>query len=196
MSATAHSLHSSYREMVLEHLFVGEVMRYCWQHQRPRIEILKSQVDNSGYDIVLESNSITRHVQLKSSHVGAATSGVGIHIELVKKPSGCVVWVYFEPDTLELTHFLWFGQAPGQPLASLECFKTRRHTKANAQGFKAERPNIKYLTKAAFQRLDTIEDVVKALFGDQQANPSNNHQMIPVTSMNDDASGSAPIAPL
>ncbi len=165
MLATEHSPHSFYREMVLEHLFVGEVMRYCWENHLPPIEMLKSQVDNSGYDIVLESNSITRHIQLKSSHVDAATAGVGIHVRLATKPSGCVIWMFFRPDTLEFSHFLWFGQPPGQPLESLQHFKTRRHTKANAQGIKTERPNIKVLPKAAFTRLESIEDVVTALFG-------------------------------
>lgn len=167
--ATQHSIHSSYREMVLEHLFVGEVMKYCWRNQLARIEMLKSQVDNSGYDIVLEANAIMRHIQLKSSHVGAATPGVNINVELANKPSGCVVWTYFEPESLEFSHFLWFGQKPGEQLASLDKFRTGTHNKRNAQGVKTERVNIRYLTKAAFTKFDIIGDVVKVLFGEQQA---------------------------
>jgi len=171
--ATDHNTLSSYREMVLEHLFVGEVMRHCWHNQLRRIEMLKSQVDNSGYDIVLESNAIMRHIQLKSSHIGAATPGVGINKELAKKPSGCVIWIFFEPQTLELAHFLWFGRAPGQPLGDLTHLKTRRHSKANAKGIKTERPNIKVLPKAAFHRLESIEDVTTMLFGP----PLEDHQV-------------------
>lgn len=166
MVTTQHSIHSSYREMVLEHLFVGEIMRYCWQHRLPRIEMLKSQVDNSGYDIVLEANGVMRHIQLKSSHVGAATPGVGINVELENKPSGCVIWMYFEPETLRFSHFLWFGQPPGEKLGSLKDYKTVTHTKRNSQGVKTERANIKRLTKASFSRLDSIDEVVTALFGD------------------------------
>jgi hypothetical protein len=152
--------------MVLEHLFVGEVMRYCWRAGLPRIEMLKSQVDNSGYDIVLEAHGVMRHIQLKSSHVDAATAVVGINIELANKPSGCVIWMSFKPDTLAFDHFLWFGGEPGEPLDSLEGYKTGKHTKANAQGIKAERASVKRLPKAAFTRLITIEEVVIALFGD------------------------------
>lgn len=126
--------------------------------------MLKSQVDNSGYDVVLEANAIMRHVQLKTSHVGAATPGVNINVELANKPSGCVVWIYFDPETLEFDHFLWFGEQPGEKLGSLGRFKTSTHNKRNAQGIKTERPNIRYLLKAAFDRLETIEDVVKSLF--------------------------------
>jgi hypothetical protein len=72
--------------MVLEHLFVGEIMRACWKRSLSRIEMLKSQVDASGYDIVLESGEVIRHIQLKASHVGSHTPQVPIKIELAKKP--------------------------------------------------------------------------------------------------------------
>jgi hypothetical protein len=51
--ATDHNLLSSYREMLLEHLFAGEVMRHVWLSGIKRLEILKPQVDDGGYDIVL-----------------------------------------------------------------------------------------------------------------------------------------------
>lgn len=165
MDIAQHSIHSSYREMVLEHLFVGEVMRYCWQSGLPHIEMLKSQVDNSGYDIVLEANSIMRHIQLKASHAEARTAGVNINVQLATKPSGCVIWMFFDPATLEFSQFLWFGEGPGERLASLENFKVGVHTKGNAQGVKAERPNIRYLTKSAFTPLESISSVVGKLFG-------------------------------
>ena len=47
-SATDHSRHSSYREMLLEHLFVGEVMRHVWVSGGKRLEILKPQIDDAG----------------------------------------------------------------------------------------------------------------------------------------------------
>jgi len=157
--------------------------------------MLKSQVDNSGYDIVLESNAIMRHIQLKSSHAGAATPSVGINVELANKPSGCVIWIFFAPHTLELTHFLWFGGAPGQPLGSLTHFKTKRHTKANAQGIKTERPNIKVLPKAAFQRLETIGDVTTTLFGPQQDGSQVDAAVLPNIEMNGNARDESLIVP-
>lgn len=164
---TYHSIHSSYREMVLEHLFVGEVMKHGWRNELPRIEMLKSQVDNSGYDLVLEANSIMRHIQLKASHVGATTPKVAINTELEKKPSGCVVWMFFESDALEFKYFLWFGGLPGEPLGSLEQFKTATHNKRNSQGVKTYRPNIKDLPKSAFTRLESIKALIFRLFGTQ-----------------------------
>jgi hypothetical protein len=67
-----HSLHSSYREMLLEHIFVGEVMRHLWVSGGKRLEILKPQVDDAGYDLVLESDSVVRHIKLKTSFEGSS----------------------------------------------------------------------------------------------------------------------------
>lgn len=173
MVATDHSLQSSYREMVLEHLLVGEILRYAWSHQLPRIELLKGQVDNSGYDIVLESNGIVRHVQLKASHSRAATAGVNINVELAQKPSGCVIWIFFHPTTLAFDRFLWFGGAPGEKLGCLEGFRIGRHSKGNAQGIKAERPAIRVLPRAAFEPLQSIDAVVQRLFGEVPIQGSN-----------------------
>lgn len=64
MNTSDHSLLSSYREMLLEHLFAGEVMRRVWLSGIRRMEILKPQVDDGGYDLLLEANAIVRHVQL------------------------------------------------------------------------------------------------------------------------------------
>ncbi|MGH2532127.1 MAG: hypothetical protein ACRDJW_07435 [Thermomicrobiales bacterium] len=166
MSATVHSMYSSYREMPLEHLFAGAVMRHLWLSGFGRMELLKSQVDDSGYDLVLEANGIVRHVQLKASHLGAATPGVNIHVALVEKPSGCMVWIRFDETTLELGPYLWFGGAPGEKLPKLQSFRTGTHTKRNAQRIKSERPNIRYVPKASFRQLETIDGVVVHLFGE------------------------------
>lgn len=169
MDPSDHSTYSTYREMVLEHLFVGEVLKHCWHYQLPKLEVLKSQIDNSGYDIVLVSNSITRHVQLKSSHTNSATTQVNINLELSRKPSGCVIWYRFDSTSLEFDHFLWLGGPPGEPLPRLDDFKTAKHSKGNAQGIKLERHNIRYVPKSAFTRLETIREVVDNLFGNSPA---------------------------
>ena len=89
---TAHTHHSSYREALLEHLFVGELQRVLWTREKEPllIEVMKPQVDSAGYDLVLESKHITRHVQLKSSYSGAKTASQKIHLKLGDKPGGCV----------------------------------------------------------------------------------------------------------
>lgn len=165
MTTSEHNTYSSYREMLLEHLFAGAVMRHLWLGGFRRLEMLKSQVDDSGYDLILEANSIVRHIQLKASHRGSATSRVNVNDALARKPSGCVIWMSFDPKTLEFDHFLWFGGQPGTKLPDLERFTTAIHTKHNAKGEKTERPHIRIIPRAEFDRLDTIEELVTRLFG-------------------------------
>jgi len=165
VSASEHNLYSSYREMLLEHLFAGAVMRHLWLRDVGRLEMLRPQVDDSGYDLVLEANGIVRHIQLKASHHGAATAGVNINVALAEKPSGCVIWLRFDPSTLDFGPFLWFGAAPGEKLPELSRFKVTTHAKANAQGIKTARPKIRYVPKANFESLPSLEAVVARLFG-------------------------------
>ncbi|MDG9922821.1 MULTISPECIES: hypothetical protein [unclassified Pseudomonas] len=160
-----HSLHSSYREKLIEHLLIGELLKCSWKLKDCSLEISKPEVDRSGYDLIAEANGYIRHIQLKASFVGSTTAQQKIHIALAGKPSGCVVLVYFNKDTLELGPFLFFGAGPGQPLPCLETLRVARHTKGNAEGVKAERPNIRVLNKGLFEKFENIEGLYSRLFG-------------------------------
>ncbi len=160
-----HSLHSSYREKLIEHLLIGELLKFSWLSKDFTLEIAKPEVDNSGYDIIAESNGVIRHIQLKAAFVGSATASQKIHIALAKKPSGCVVLVYFSNETLELGPYYFYGAAPGFPLPSLDHLRIAKHTKGDAGGVKAERPNIRMLNRGQFEKLNTVNDLYEKLFG-------------------------------
>jgi hypothetical protein len=164
MGSSADSLFSSYRERLIEHLFVGEVLRHLWISGVPQVEVLRSEVDSAGYDLVLECQSIVRHVQLKAARVGGKRANVGVNMNLAAKPGGCVVWVYFDPETLKLGPFLWFGSAPGKPLPVLIGLKVGKHSKGDSTGHKAKRPNIRIVPKGRFERVETVPEVVALLF--------------------------------
>ncbi len=164
MNDTAHFLESGLREKLIEHLFVGDLLRCLWRRGSRDIEVLRAEVDRAGYDLVLESNGVLRHVQLKASYRSAKTSEVGININLAGKPSGCVVWIWFDPDSMELGPFLWFGGQPGEPLPPLGD-RLGKHTKGDSTGLKAARPNIRLLGKGRFSALSTMNEVAQALFG-------------------------------
>jgi hypothetical protein len=61
----------------------------------------------------------TRHVQLKSSYRGARRADVTASVKLLARPSACILWISFDPDTLSLGPFLWFGSAPGERMPLL-----------------------------------------------------------------------------
>jgi hypothetical protein len=165
MKPTAHSLLSSYREALLEHLFIGELLRLLWTCGPVVAEVMKPQVDDAGYDMVVECNGVTRHIQLKSSFSGSKTARQKVHLKLGEKPSGCVIWIMFDPQTLGLGPFRWFGGTPGEPLPDLQKFRVARHTKGDATGYKAERPMLRLIPKGSFRNVDSIAELVELLFG-------------------------------
>lgn len=166
MTKTQHTVTSSYREILIEHLVVGEIMRRLWLRGITQFEVLKPQVDDSGYDLVLEANGVVRHVQLKSSFHESSTRQVKASLKLLSKPSACVVWVRFDPDTMQLGPFLWFGGAPGQPLPDITEFGVAKHTRANAKGVKQERPAQRSIPRGEFTRLADFDELVSRLFGE------------------------------
>lgn len=164
-----HTEHSSYREKLVEHLFIGELLKESWRLDRYDLEVAKPEVDNAGYDLILEAHGVTRHVQLKASFIGSSTAKQNLHVRLGDKPSGCVVWVYFDEQALSLGPFLYFGGEPGKPLPSLEAAKVAKHTKANRVGQKSERPNIREIRRREFSSFSTLDGIYVALFGEAPA---------------------------
>ena len=157
-----HSEASSLREQYLEYAFIGALCEEMWKRGKA-MDILRSHTDRSGYDILLETDGIQRHVQLKSSFVGAKTAHQKINIRLAEKPSGCIVWIRFQPDTLELTDFLWFGGAPGEPLPELGN-KPAKHTKGDRDGMKGERAMVRLLNRGRFSRVGSTGCLSRLLF--------------------------------
>lgn len=165
LSTNKHTQHSAHRERLVEHLVVGEILKELWRRDIFDVEVLRPEVDNGGYDIVFEHRGVTRHVQLKSSFRGSKTARQNIGIALMEKPAGCVIWVQFDADTMDLGPFLWFGCGPKERLPDIAGFKVTKHTKANSRGVKAERPALRTVPKREFTSLATIGDVVDRLFG-------------------------------
>ena len=160
-----HYLKSSFREKLIEHLFIGEMLKLSWRSEGCGLEVAKPEVENQGYDLIAEENGVIRHIQLKAAHLQAKAAKQKVHIALSAKPSGCVVWVYFNEETLELGPLLFFGNSAGEPLPSLDGRRVAKHTKANSDGVKAERPEIREIPKGRFEKLETMEQVYAKLFG-------------------------------
>jgi hypothetical protein len=167
---TSHFLRSSLREKLLEHVFVGKLLQCLWREGRRDIEVLRAEIDSSGYDLVLECGGVLRYVQFKSSHRDATTRDVNISLSLAKKKGGCVIWIVFDAATMRIGPYLWFGGRAGEPFPSLG-ERVARHTKADKAGVKAERPNLRVVGKSSFKPLETMEDVVEELFGPVAKSP-------------------------
>lgn len=168
MDATHHYRLSTYREHLVEHLFMARLLETAWLRELPPVEVLRCEADMYGYDLVLSMGSVVRHVQLKASLDGAQAAFQKVNLALAKKPAGCVVWVKLteRPEIGRIDQsYLFFGGGPLEPLPLRPEHKVARHTKANARGEKAERPNIRELPKRDFLELNDMATLIDKLFG-------------------------------
>lgn len=161
---TSHYVHSTLRERIVEHVFVGAALQRLWQRGVTDVEVLRSEFDAGGYDLVMSLRKTVRHIQFKTIMVGGKAASVKVSTKLAEKPSGCVIWIVITPK-LELQSFLWFGGVPGQPIPDIASLKRARHTKANVHGVKAERANHRVVPRSRFERLATLDEVLERLFG-------------------------------
>jgi hypothetical protein len=157
-----HFTHSTLRERIVEHVFVGDVLRTLWRCGISDVEILRPEFDAHGYDVVMSRGPVVRHVQLKTQAAGKVT----VSRALTEKPSGCVVWIGLNKNTLELGPFMWFGGAPGEPLPDISRYPNPKRATHNAKGVRPVRKNHHVLPPAAFIRLKTLDEVVVRLFGE------------------------------
>jgi hypothetical protein len=147
-------VHSSYREHLIEHLFLGELLSHLWLKRQQLVEVLRADVDASGYDVVLVHNGVTRHVQLKTRKKDGRARKVPVNMALAKKEGGCVIWIFFAPDSLDLGPYLWFGGKPEEGLPSLEKFKRYN-----------ERDNIRAVPLSKFEEIEELPVLIGKLFG-------------------------------
>ena len=165
MISTRHSVYSSHREAILEHVFIGKLLQALWIRGVADVEVLRPEVDSAGYDLAIECRRYLRHIQLKSSFIAAGTRSVLVNTRLAEKSAGCVVWVCFKQEDLRPRLFHWFGSNPGERLPDLTGYPLARQARANSTGFKAIRPNVRRVPKHAFVRLNTMDEVAERLFG-------------------------------
>ena len=165
---SARYLKSNFYEQLVEHTFISELLQEAWFRYGKIVEVLRSEIDSSGYDLLLECNNVIRHVELKTSTPEARRISQNINMALAQKPSGCVVWIIREEDEVKNRvnlRYLFFGNSPGEPLPSLESFKIAKHPKGDSHGIKKERPSIRRVPKSKFIAVSGIKELLEKLFG-------------------------------
>lgn len=157
-------LESSFREKLLEHVFISEILQEAWLGRNKTVEVLRSEVDSAGYDLLLECGGTVRYIQLKGSKAGAKTSRQTVNARLEDKPGGCVIWLIYQVADHRMTlEYLVRGGEPGSK-PYLAC-KRGKQTRANALGVKAERENTRVLNKGEFKKITSTHDLFDFLFG-------------------------------
>jgi hypothetical protein len=163
VAKTAHFENSTLRERIVEHVFVGEALRALWCRGVVDVEVLRSEFDAHGYDLVIARRQVIRHIQFKTG-TSAKPGDVSISLALASKPSGCVLWIRISDD-LGLRPFFWFGGTPGRPLPSLDGYEIPKRATHNKDGERPFRKNHRLIPGNQFRRLETLDEVLEALLG-------------------------------
>lgn len=154
---------STAREKALEHRLISD-LAVLMLRRGMSLDVLRSEFDAQGYDVVLEAGQVIRHIQLKASREGGKRRHVDINVRLRAKPGGCVVWINYDPATLAITTLRWFGGLPGEQLPDLGSIVTR-HSKGDRQGTKHCRPALRNLSIARFETVESLDELADRLFG-------------------------------
>lgn len=148
--------------MILEHHFISDVLRHIWINSPdPELpEITHSEVDDNGYDVVMEWKGVVRHIQLKSTV--SKDSPVRVNASLCRKPAGCIVLMTCERDLGDVRYH-WFGGRPSVRLELPDC-KPARHTRANRLGIKGQSISSVMMPRRAFTSLSGVDELVEHMF--------------------------------
>ena len=166
---TAHFEHSSLRERIIEHVLVGEILKRLWIRNVVDVEVLRSEFDAHGYDLVLSRGDLVRHIQLKTGTQNRPGK-VSVSSGLAEKPSGCVIWIKVD-DSLEMGPYFWFGSPPGKRLRDIGKYPFPRRATHNSAGERPERKNHRLVPGRDFDKIGSFDELLLALLGDL-ANPS------------------------
>ena len=163
LKADEESYQSSFLEKLREYVFLSELLQEAWLRRHREIDILRCEVDSSGYDLVLQCGDTSRHIQLKSSRNGAKTARQTVNVKLADKPGGCIIWlIHDDSDGSVGLQYRFFGRGPKERLDLGD--KVGKHSKGNAQGEKLSRPNTRVIGINKFDKPVRVDELFDKLF--------------------------------
>lgn len=159
---------SSYVENVLVHRMVAGLAGELWRRDPTMpLHIFNSEVDDSGFDLVLGCGARLRYIQVKQVHLQGAASKFSVRLDFARMPGSCVVVVVHTEDELVVDHFLFYGGAIHEPMPSVEDNKPSVSPgKRDIDGNRKTRPHYRDVKRSRFHGPLTTAGLLDALFGD------------------------------
>ncbi len=163
---TALAERSSYVENVLRHALVSSHASVFWSRDPSfSLQVFNSQVEDSGFDVVLGLGSQIRYVQLKQTHEEKLPPNCSVRLSFAALPGACVVLMSHTLKELRLSQYRFFGASPSEPLPSIEGFrKPMKPGRRNATGERKIRDNYRKVPMSQFRGPLTVEELADALF--------------------------------
>jgi hypothetical protein len=157
---------SSYRDSVLESIFITELVQSCAMTGRRPVEIARNVVGFEGYNLIATCGPVTRQIKLEQSK-----PGLDLDKSLEDRPSGCCVVTipFVDAERRRIAfQYRWFGGDPGERLIFPADAKPARlavNRRREPELASAEPPNYLRVGAKHFARADDIDEVADYLFG-------------------------------
>lgn len=157
---------SSYIENVLRHALVADLSSLVWSRDPfTALQVFNSEVDDSGFDIVLGLGTQVRYVQLKQAHEGKVPPHCSVRLSFSSMPGSCVVLMSHTLAELRLTNFRFFGGAPNEPMSNIEAMRQPKSPgRRNAAGERKVRTNYREVPVKQFQGPLSATQLLDVLF--------------------------------
>lgn len=158
-----HHTHSTLRESIVECVFISNLLRHCWNKNQLEVEVLKSEFDAHGYDVLIMVSGKSRYIQIKTGLSNGPKGSVSVSMRLRNKIGGCVLWIGID-DNLDVLSYWYFGGAPQDCIPEIENFSVARRQTPNLAGEKPERSDHRSVPRRFFERQESFDALVRKMF--------------------------------
>lgn len=157
---------SSYVENVLIHRMVAALAGELWRRDPTApFNIFNSEVDDSGFDLVLACAEKHRYIQVKQVHLNGVAVKFSVRLEFTRLPGSCVVVIVHTESELKIDHFLFFGASASDPMPNVETERVAVSTvKRGEDGKKRIRPHYRDIPRKKFKGPLNTSQLLDALF--------------------------------
>jgi hypothetical protein len=139
-------------------------MTYGYYNFHKEINILHSDIDTSGYDVVFDfeykRRRVSRFIQLKQSQIDSTTRKQNLNLDLLNYPNPCIIWIKHRYNInhceLNYEYYFWGSELDKEP-PDITKLKVAKTTKADTHGVKKERENIREVPLSAFKKYGLSE---------------------------------------
>ena len=161
----ALSTRSTYVENVLIHRLVAELASALWtQDPEKELGIFNSEVDESGFDLVLHCDGKLRYIQIKQAHGDGRTNRFAVRSSFSVMPGSCVVVIVHSMEKLEINHYLFYGgSSASDPMSSIDAYPPMRGRR-NREGNPMIRGHYREVPRNRFEKVG-IDGLLRKLFG-------------------------------
>ncbi len=162
---------SSHVENVLRHAFLAELAGEVWRDDpNEPLGISKAEVDDSGYDLVIERGAVARRIQIKQAHESKVPRRFSVRVGFASFPGSCIVVISHTLDDLKPTAYSFYGSGPRDPMPGVEGHRiSKAPGRRSAEGERKLRQMYRDVPFSKFKRRLSIRELIEELFPDSAA---------------------------